>query len=245
MKMDCDVIRDLLPLYADEACSGESRTLVEEHLQGCPSCRDMLRKMKESEIEDDLRSEKDSVIAYGARRFRRRSAAVGSAVSGSVLIPILICLYINIVLGSSMGWVFIVLAALGVAASLIVVPILVQEDKAFWTFCAFTASLLLLFAVTCAYTRGDWFWIASSATLFGLSVIFLPFLIRARPAKRLIGSAKPVWVVLGVDIALFINMLSVVASRNMSDLRILVSRLITVAIVYLAWQYFREKDAAK
>ena len=102
MKMDCDVIRDLLPLYADEACSGESRTLVEEHLQGCTSCRDMLRKMKESEIEDDLRSEKDSVIAYGARRFRRRSAAVGSAVSGSVLIPILICLYINIVLGSSM-----------------------------------------------------------------------------------------------------------------------------------------------
>ena len=40
-------------------------------------------------------------------------------------------------------------------------------------------------------------------------------------------------------------MLSVVASRNMSDLRILVSRLIIVAIVYLAWQYFREKDAAK
>ena len=32
MKMECDVIRDLLPLYADEACSGKSRELVEEHL---------------------------------------------------------------------------------------------------------------------------------------------------------------------------------------------------------------------
>ena len=32
MKNSCDVIRDLLPLYADDACSQESRRVVEEHL---------------------------------------------------------------------------------------------------------------------------------------------------------------------------------------------------------------------
>ena len=44
MKMDCDVIRDLLPLYADDACSEKSRHIVNEHLLDCAACRDMLKK---------------------------------------------------------------------------------------------------------------------------------------------------------------------------------------------------------
>ena len=58
MKTDCEVIRDLLPLYTDEACSEKSRDLVNEHLQECPSCRDMLKKLQKTEIENDLRHEK-------------------------------------------------------------------------------------------------------------------------------------------------------------------------------------------
>ena len=147
MKTDCDVIRDLLPLYTDEACSEKSRDLVNEHLQECPACQEVLRKLQETEIENDLRSEKNEVIEYGIRRFKRRSAAIGSAVSGSIMIPILICLYISFVFGTSLNWIFIVMAALCVAASLIVVPLTVPEDKFFWTFCAFCASLIMLFAV--------------------------------------------------------------------------------------------------
>ena len=50
MKTECDVIRDLLPLYADDACSEHSRALVEEHLDECPSCSEMLQRLKEDEI---------------------------------------------------------------------------------------------------------------------------------------------------------------------------------------------------
>ena len=39
MKISCNIIEDLLPLYVDEAASEDSRQLVEEHLKGCPSCR--------------------------------------------------------------------------------------------------------------------------------------------------------------------------------------------------------------
>ena len=46
MKMNCDVIRDLLPLYADEVCSEASKALVEEHLQSCESCEKELRIMR-------------------------------------------------------------------------------------------------------------------------------------------------------------------------------------------------------
>ena len=214
MKTDCDVIRDLLPLYTDEACSEKSRDLVNEHLQECPACQEVLRKLQETEIENDLRSEKKEVIEYGIRRFKRRSAAIGSAVSGSFMIPILICLYISFVFGTSLNWIFIVMAALCVAASLIVVPLPVPEDKIFWTFCAFTASLILLLGVACAYSHGDWFEIAASAVIFGLSVVFLPFLIRARPVRDLIGDRNRLLLVLGVDFALFFNLLTMIDSRG-------------------------------
>lgn len=55
------------------------------------------------------------------------------------------------------------------------------EDKRFWTLCAFCASLMALLGVARLYTHGDWFGIAVSAVLFGLSVIGLPFAVRARP----------------------------------------------------------------
>jgi hypothetical protein len=209
--MECDVIRDLLPLYADDACSEQSRHIVNEHLLDCADCRDMLQKLKENEIENGLKQEKDSVLQYGIRQFKKRTAAVGSAVSGAFLIPILICLYL---FGSPMGWIDIVLASLCVAASVSVVPIVVHEDKFFWTFCAFTASLMLLLGVVCIHGRGTWFWIASSASLFGLAAVGLPFMVKARPMKKLLGDAKPWVVITAVDIALFINMMNMISARG-------------------------------
>ena len=241
MKTDCDVIRDLLPLYTDEACSEKSRDLVNEHLQECPACQEVLRKLQETEIENDLRSEKNEVIEYGIRRFKRRSAAIGSAVSGSIMIPILICLYISFVFGTSLNWIFIVMAALCVAASLIVVPLTVPEDKFFWTFCAFCASLIMLFAVICLCTRGNWFWIASSATLFGLAVIFLPFLIKARPVQNLIGNSNKLLIVLGLDAALFVNMMTTITSYGRLSGGMLVSRGLFLVILLLAIDYYRKR----
>lgn len=43
--MDCNVIRDLLPLYVDECCSEESAKIVVEHLENCESCGEMYRQM--------------------------------------------------------------------------------------------------------------------------------------------------------------------------------------------------------
>ena len=54
MKTDCEVIRDLLPLYADDVCSGSSRQLIEEHLEECPDCTAVLERLRNSEIESGL-----------------------------------------------------------------------------------------------------------------------------------------------------------------------------------------------
>ena len=45
--MDCNVIKDLLPLYVDACCSEESARLVAEHLDVCESCRKIYDQMRE------------------------------------------------------------------------------------------------------------------------------------------------------------------------------------------------------
>lgn len=62
MRMPCDLIQDLLPLYHDQVCSQTSRKVVEDHLQDCPACQQVLDAMggdlltpAETEEEKELR----------------------------------------------------------------------------------------------------------------------------------------------------------------------------------------------
>lgn len=54
MKLSCDVIQDLLPLYHDGVCSEESKTIVEEHIATCAACKDMLHGLREESAPDTV-----------------------------------------------------------------------------------------------------------------------------------------------------------------------------------------------
>lgn len=54
----CEVAKDLLPLYADDVLSEESKALVEEHVKGCSDCADYLRKLKSNDMVTPERNEK-------------------------------------------------------------------------------------------------------------------------------------------------------------------------------------------
>lgn len=43
--MDCNVVRDLIPLYIDDCCSRESANIVKEHMEGCPQCKALYENM--------------------------------------------------------------------------------------------------------------------------------------------------------------------------------------------------------
>ena len=93
----CEVIRDLLPLYIDGCCSGESRKLVEEHLEGCEDCKRTRQEMTgqlplEEAPPEELPEEKPArTMKKGMKKVRRRWIA-------SILIVLLL-----IPLGK-MGW---------------------------------------------------------------------------------------------------------------------------------------------
>lgn len=45
--MNCNIVKDLIPLYIDGCCSEESERVVEEHLKDCSECKKLFEEMKE------------------------------------------------------------------------------------------------------------------------------------------------------------------------------------------------------
>lgn len=174
-RYECDLIQDLLPLYQDRVCSDSSKKVVEEHLEECPNCRNVLQQLKNISYDEVLSKEKSNVLDTHAKKEKRYSTTVGIVTAGILMIPVIVCLICNIAIGHALDWFFIVLASLLVFASITVLPMLVPEKKGFWTIIGFTTSLLLLLLVTCIYTKGNWFFLAGVPVVFGLSVVFMPY----------------------------------------------------------------------
>ncbi len=68
MKHNCDIIKDLLPLYCDGVCSDASKKAVEEHLEECDECNKVCKSLtvdsfcpmiKSDEEENKVRFMKD------------------------------------------------------------------------------------------------------------------------------------------------------------------------------------------
>lgn len=62
MKISCNIIKDLLPLYCDNMCSDDSRAVVEEHLKECEACGGELEKMRDNSDTAILRQEGNRII---------------------------------------------------------------------------------------------------------------------------------------------------------------------------------------
>ena len=50
MKISCNVIRDILPLYAEDLASEDTKKLVDEHLCGCDECTRELGILKKVQV---------------------------------------------------------------------------------------------------------------------------------------------------------------------------------------------------
>lgn len=86
MKLSCEIIRDLLPLYQDGLCSPESRQAVEEHLSQCPVCAARWRLL-ELPQEPETEGAQPEPGAKAFRKIRRRW--VLSLVAVLLIIPLL------------------------------------------------------------------------------------------------------------------------------------------------------------
>ena len=206
MNKQCEIVRDLLPLYIDNACSISSAEMIEAHLPECDECTRIHHAMKTDNYEKALIAEKDDVIAHHAKTQTRKTLIVGASIAGVLCIPILVCLIVNLAVGHALSWFFIVLTSLMVFASLTVVPLVVEKQIGLCTLFSFTVSLLLLLLTCAIYTHGDWFVLTASSVVFGLSVVFMPYVAFTAPLPQICKNNKGL-LIIGVDTILFAIMM--------------------------------------
>lgn len=93
MEITCNIIRDLLPLYAEDMVSQDSKKMVDDHLCGCDACTKELgaiQKAPKIPLEVDVKSLK----RVGNTIRRRRLLAALAAVMTVLTIGVTVCTYL-------------------------------------------------------------------------------------------------------------------------------------------------------
>lgn len=229
MNKDCNIVRDILPLYADDVCSEDSRQYVENHIVDCKECSEMLEKIKKTEYVEHIKEEGENVVAKHATKEKRKSVLVGSIFSAIYMIPIVVCMIVNLVTGNGLSWFFIVLTSLMLLSSVTIVPLMAYRDKGLWTMGSFTATLLILLATVCIYSHGSWFFIAATSVLFGLSMIFMPVVVFQ--VKNAFVANNKLLCAAGTQIILFLIMMVTIGLYVQSSLYWVISRSIIVVVL--------------
>ncbi|MDD6263372.1 MAG: zf-HC2 domain-containing protein [Clostridiales bacterium] len=237
MKYQCEIVRDLMPLYLDGVASEQSRQMVDGHLGECKECSALFSRMQNNELEIEVKKEKTDVIARQRKFFKRKSALVGSVFAGIFMIPVIVCLIVNLASGAGLTWFFIVLASLLVAASLTAVPLMVPENKFLWSLGTFALSLTLLLGVCCLYTGGRWFFVASLSSLFGLGMVFLPFAVQSRALSGFLKKQKAL-AVMTADTVLYVLMMLGIGLYTAAPDFFRVSAAISLPLIGFAWAIF-------
>ena len=89
MSKQCDIVRDILPLYVDGACSEASAEMVKEHLNACADCNAIYQKLLSHTSEDVLHEESESVIMRHEAKEKQRGR---KKITIAVLVSIALCI---------------------------------------------------------------------------------------------------------------------------------------------------------
>lgn len=94
MRNECNIIRDILPLYADKMVSADTESFVEEHLIGCAECRAELEKLKAADVIEaavsDAENDDEKRLKAFAGKINRKRHIVISAFAAVMLIIFLL-----------------------------------------------------------------------------------------------------------------------------------------------------------
>ncbi|MBO5281717.1 MAG: zf-HC2 domain-containing protein [Lachnospiraceae bacterium] len=206
---ECEIVQDLLPLYHDEACSGSSRKYVEAHISACAECQAMLERLENHTVEDMVTIETKEVLKRHEEREKTAAYKAGLVISGLLMLPVVIMLIVVMAGGASLGVFSVLLASMLLVGALTAVPLLASENRfAKLIVCSLMALLLILFFVDRMNGGGEFLYWAVP-TIFGLSVVFFPFVIRAVRLPVALANQKALLTIAWDTLWLYLTILEV------------------------------------
>jgi hypothetical protein len=70
-KINCSLIKDLLPLYIDELCSNESTEIIKNHLEVCEECNKEYKQLKNEPILKEVNDNSSELIKGVGNMFKK------------------------------------------------------------------------------------------------------------------------------------------------------------------------------
>ena len=96
MKIECDIVKDLLPLYVEQISSEASNRVIEEHLVECEQCKTIYQEMKSPELHIQYDREPaesfNKYVKKGKRKLGLKVAVITAAVILLVVVARLIAI---------------------------------------------------------------------------------------------------------------------------------------------------------
>lgn len=181
-ELDCEIVKDLLPLYVDGMVSDVSKKSIEDHLEHCKDCTEMYQNM-----DFGLEEEKQPAEVEDVKRFLKKTKQMYFfyGLGGLSFIAILVCMIVDLALNKGMTWSLITGSAI-VFANALMYPLLVcQKNKGFITMAVVTVGTIVLLSTIqisryCFMNIGT-VWIfryGFPIMLLWLGIIWVPVLLR-------------------------------------------------------------------
>lgn len=168
MKLSCEIIKDLLPLYCDSICSEETKAAVEEHLTDCVSCSEELQKMKSNLPVTVLQKEEGGFIIGG---YKMNLIRKGLMLSLCVFVLPLLNACLSLLFGESMfGYSFFITAA--VLVSNVYIQKIKVKNRPAWLAASAILFPILMIAETSRFTNNG-FLSVNLAALLSLIPIYI------------------------------------------------------------------------
>lgn len=175
---ECDVVQDLLPLYYDNACTSASKKMVEQHLMTCEKCKKTYEALRNITIDTVMKDEAEGILERHAKKERNMAYKAGIMIALILMVPVVITFIVSMSSGGGLGVFAVLTASMLLVASLSVVPLLSTQRRMTKSILASVIALLLIFFFVDRMNGGGEFVLWTIPTIFGLSIVFFPLVIR-------------------------------------------------------------------
>lgn len=234
---DCDIVQDLLPLYYDDACSTTSKEFVKQHILTCEKCSKTYEHLQNHSAEKIIRDESAGVLERHAKKERTAAYKAGLIIAGLILLPIIITFICSMANGGGLGVFMVVLASMLLVGSLTVVPLMSTGNKFAKAIISSVIALLFIIFFVDRLDGGGGFTLIAVPTIFGISIIFFPFVIRALRLPVVLADKKSLITMCWDTIWLYLTILVVCThSQSMEQLR--TGIIVATIFVLLIWIIF-------
>lgn len=112
MSQNCNIVRDLLPLYVEKMLSADSQAFVEEHLKDCPDCQAELESLKSDAAVDASVKSIESQIGESSvplkkvkKAMKKKKLLTIAIAAASTLLIVCLLHYFPVYRLTQVGWI--------------------------------------------------------------------------------------------------------------------------------------------